>query len=57
MTVKDAEYNPEDDLARGIDACYAAIRERVSNGGKPWQPPEAVSRETGEMACRPKPSS
>jgi hypothetical protein len=44
-------YSARLDLARGIDACYAAIRERVRNGGKPWTPPEggvAVSHETGE---------
>jgi hypothetical protein len=49
-------YSARLDLARGIDACYAAIRERVSNGGKPWTPPDAISRETGEPACKPKPS-
>jgi hypothetical protein len=49
-------YSARLDLARSIDACYAAIRERVRNGGKPWTPPDAVSRETGEPACKPKPS-
>jgi hypothetical protein len=59
-------YSARLDLARSIDACYAAIRERVAQGGKPWTPPEggvvrqrlpdAISRETGEPACKSKPS-
>jgi N6-adenosine-specific RNA methylase IME4 len=30
------EYNAEDDFARSIDDCYAAVRERKAQGGKGW---------------------
>jgi hypothetical protein len=56
LTEEMVAYSARTDLARSIDACYAAIRERVRNGGKPWTPPETVPRETGETACKPKPS-
>jgi hypothetical protein len=29
-------YNAADDFAKGIDVCYAAVRERVANGGPGW---------------------
>jgi hypothetical protein len=30
------DYNAEDDFARSIDDCYAAVRERKAQGGKGW---------------------
>ena len=34
------DYDSHEDLSRGIDACYEAIRERVAKGGEPWVPPK-----------------
>lgn len=52
-------YSARTDLARGIETCYAAIRERVAQGGKPWQPPEAKPHGEPSWAgpsCRPNPT-
>ncbi len=32
------DYNATDDFAQSINAAYDAVRERVRNGGKPWNP-------------------
>jgi hypothetical protein len=39
------QYNPTLDLARGVDACYESIRERIKNGSKPWLPPDAGAKD------------
>jgi hypothetical protein len=36
---RDEPYDAAADFSRSIDACYAAIRERVAAGGKGWEPP------------------
>jgi DNA modification methylase len=32
------DYQPHDDFAKSIDACYEAVRERQAAGGKGWEP-------------------
>jgi hypothetical protein len=32
------KLNAEDDFAKSIDVAYAAVRERVANGGSSWTP-------------------
>jgi DNA modification methylase len=32
------DYQPRDDFAKGIDAAYEAIKDRVAAGGKGWEP-------------------
>jgi site-specific DNA-methyltransferase (adenine-specific)/modification methylase len=32
------DYQPRDDLAKSIDACYEAVRERQAAGGPGWEP-------------------
>jgi hypothetical protein len=33
-------YDAADDLARSIEDCYGAVRERKASGGSGWDPPE-----------------
>jgi DNA modification methylase len=32
------DYQPRDDFAKSIDACYEAVRDRQAAGGKGWEP-------------------
>jgi hypothetical protein len=32
------DYDSNDDISKSFEACYAAIRERVKNGGPTWRP-------------------
>lgn len=32
------KFNPRDDFAKSIEASYEAVKERVANGGEPWNP-------------------
>jgi len=32
------DYQPRDDFAKSIDACYGAIKDRVAAGGDGWEP-------------------
>jgi len=36
LRAQDKPYDAADDFSRSLDACYAAIRERVAAGGKGW---------------------
>jgi hypothetical protein len=38
---EDGDYDPVDDAWRSV--AYRAIRERVANGGPPWQPKSQAS--------------
>ena len=39
MTADCDDYNFWDDFEKSILVAYAAVRERVAAGGKPWIPP------------------
>lgn len=32
------DYDAQDDMTRSLDACYAAVRQRVADGGEGWAP-------------------
>jgi N6-adenosine-specific RNA methylase IME4 len=36
--VPTADYDAADDFGKSIDACYAAVRERMAQGGRGWSP-------------------
>jgi len=38
LAPQDEPYDAADDFNRSIDACYAAIRDRVAAGGEGWKP-------------------
>jgi hypothetical protein len=42
-------YDAADDFSRSLDACYAAIRERVARGGEGWTPPTKSFPESSKL--------
>jgi hypothetical protein len=49
LEAQDEPYDAADDFSRSLDACYAAIRERVARGGEGWTPPTKSFPESSKL--------